>query len=234
MKNLNKISIILTLLITIFSCSKDDIVTNNQTQLSDEEKESIRNSDEFKKIKVLNTVFINEIARYLMKNPKLVKEISSNNYTSSELLEKLNLKNKTIFHEREILDLGKKVFSRYSKIGHLNGIEKQELVDELLMKQEKNTNDSLYRLNNSCQSQFEQDFQYIHGQYDSAVIGAAIGIISGGMTGNPVAIAVGAGVSVIAVFRAVFNIAQAIDAYNECVEGIVVNSEPIISNPIYT
>lgn len=49
MKNLNKISIILTLLITIFSCSKDDIVTNNQTQLSDEEKESIRNSDEFKK-----------------------------------------------------------------------------------------------------------------------------------------------------------------------------------------
>ena len=53
MKNLNKISIILTLLITIFSCSKDDIVTNNQTQLSDEEKESIRNSDEFKKINFL-------------------------------------------------------------------------------------------------------------------------------------------------------------------------------------
>lgn len=164
MKNLNKISIILTLLITIFSCSKDDIVTNNQTQLSDEEKESIRNSDEFKKIKVLNTVFINEIGRYLVKNPKLVKEITSNDYTSSELLEKLNLKNKTIFHEREILDLSKKVFSRYPKIEHLNDIEKQELVDELLIEKEKKTNDSLHNFNNPCQSQFEQDFQYIHGQ----------------------------------------------------------------------
>lgn len=51
MINLNKISIILTLLITFFSCSKDDIVTNNQTQLSDEENESIRNSDELKKSK---------------------------------------------------------------------------------------------------------------------------------------------------------------------------------------
>lgn len=234
MKNLNKISIILTLLITIFSCSKDDIVTNNQTQLSDEEKESIRNSGEFKKIKVLNTVFINEIARYLVKNPKLVKEITSNDYTSSELLEKLNLKNKTIFHEREILDLSKKVFSRYPKIEHLNDIEKQELVDELLIEKEKKTNDSLHSFNNPCQSQFEQDFQYIHGQYDSEVMGAAIGIITGGVTGNPVSIAVGAGVSVIAVFRAIFNIAQAIDAYNECVGGSGVNSEPIISNPIST
>lgn len=90
-----------------------------------------------KKIKVLNTVFINEIGRYLVKNPKLVKEITSNDYTSSELLEKLNLKNKTIFHEREILDLSKKVFSRYPKIEHLNDIEKQELVDELLIEKEK-------------------------------------------------------------------------------------------------
>lgn len=58
-------------------------------------------------------------------------------------------------------------------------------------------------------------------------MGAAIGIITGGVTGNPVSIAVGAGVSVIAVFRAIFNIAQAIDAYNECVGGSGVNSEPI-------
>lgn len=65
-------------------------------------------------------------------------------------------------------------------------------------------------------------------------MGAAIGIITGGVTGNPVSIAVGAGVSVIAVFRAIFNIAQAIDAYNECVGGSGVNSEPIISNPIST
>ena len=43
---------------TIFSCSKDDIVSNNQTQLSDEEKESIRNSDEFKKIKILRLAAI--------------------------------------------------------------------------------------------------------------------------------------------------------------------------------
>ena len=186
------------------------------------------------KIKVLNTVFINEIARYLVKNPKLVKEITSNDYTSPELLEKLNLKNKTIFHESEILDLSKKVFSRYPKIGHLNDIEKQELVDELLIEKEKKTNDSLHSFSNPCQSQFEQDFQYIHGQYDSSIVGAVIGIVTGGVTGNPVSIAVGAGVSVIAVFNAIYDVAQAIDAYNECVGGSGVNSEPIISNPIST
>ena len=72
--------------------------------------------------------------------------------------------------------------------------------------------------NNPCQQKFERDFQYIHGQFDSAIMGATIGFAVGGYTSNLITLATAGIVSFGAVSRAIYKISVAIDDYNDCMK----------------
>ena len=226
MKTLKQALILLTSMGLIFSCTKENFESPHQNGISEVEKQQIRESSEFIEIQSLNSALLVDIIQKLLSTPKLIDNIIEQNYTDSEIIEKLEITDKLPYYDQRILDLSQNIVSEHSVLKNLNLNEQRTIINELLNFEEVSsskvntfTRRNSNRNNNPCQEQFERDFQYIHGQYDSAIMGVGISITSGLATLNPLPIQIGAGVSLWAVGRAIYNIAVAIDDYNDCMEG---------------
>ena len=223
----------------MFSCTKEDFESNGQVGISEIEKQQVYESSEFIELQSLNSILLGTVTQKLLSNPKLVNEIIGLNYTDSEIIEKLAIKDELFEQNQQIVDLTRSMVSAHPVLNSLNRSEQKLLINELLQNQEKDifrpipfAFESLSGGNDPCQQQFENDFQYIHGQYDSAIMGAAIAIVSGAATSNPIPIAIGGITSVIAVGRAIYAIAVAIDDYNDCLgENDGGGGQPIIVEP---
>ena len=211
----------------IFSCTKEDFEPIHQVSMSHIEKQQILQSPEFTELQRLSSVFLGSITQKLLYNPELVAEIIEFNYSDSEIVEKFVTEYELLKKNQKIFGLTQSMVYAYPVLIHLYQSEQSLLINELMQAQEKN----LFRVNtfdlksffrnndsDSCKQQFEKDIQYIHGQYDAAILGATIGIVSGGATSNPISVSIGAGISVWAVARAIYKIAVAIDEYNECIK----------------
>lgn len=225
MNNLKIPSILFIFSLLMFSCTKEDFESTRQVDISEIEKQQIYESSEFIELQSLNSILLGTVTQKLLSNPKLVTEMIELNYTDSEIIEKLAIKDELFEQNQQIVDLTKSMVSAHPVLNSLNRSEQKLLINELLQNQEKDifrpipfAFESLSGGNDPCQQQFENDMQYIHGQYDSAIMGAAIAIVSGAATSNPIPIAIGGTISVIGVGRAIYAIAVAIDDYNECVK----------------
>lgn len=245
MKNLKTLVCSLGLVI-IFSCSKDTLNSNEQTVfLSENEKQILYKSEHFLNIHDLNYDLLREITSSLLNNPELVEEIISHGLSNDEILYEFDFEKELYEYDQKITH---SINNLVLQIPKLEKIETKSLVDgaskfskrkfypELktitVVKQVAASNGSSSNDNQSnsdqtqdskdkkdCQDQFEKDMQYIHGQYDSAVMGAGIAAGTGIIQKNPVGVGIGAVVSGWAVGRAVYKTAVAIDDYNDCMGG---------------
>ena len=153
--------------------------------------------------------------------------------------EKLEIKVEFFQYDQQITDLTNKIISEHPVLSNLDINEQKLLINGLLHAEGENSSKgntfarrNSNQSNNPCQQQFERDFQYIHGQYDSAIMGAAIGFTVGRYTSNPVTIVTAGIVTVGAVGRAIYKIAVAIDDYNDCMEESGGDSgQPLIVEP---
>ena len=231
------------LVVMLFSCSKENIETAEQTiVLSEVEKQNILNSDSFLEIQRLNSELISDITTHLINNPELTKDIVNSDLSDDELMQKLNFNEKlykyeqnistninTLFSENPILEKldDKSIENIISDIPKKSTPSKFEL-DKTMRKLQLTTcieDDEDYDMDDEeydeCQRKFERTMQHIHGQYDGAIMGALIGAGVGVLSLNPIPIIVGGFSSGWAVLRAIRRSAKAIDDYNRCVRRVI-------------
>ena len=238
MKNLKRTLVLLIISILILSCKKENFEPIHQIGISEIEKQQIKESSEFIEIQNLNSRLMVDITQKLLSNPKLIENIIESNYTDSEIIEKLEIKDELFQYDQMIIDLTQNIISEHPVLSNLDTKEQKLLINELLHAEGENSSKGntfarrySNRSNNPCQQQFERDFQYIHGQYDSAIMGATVAITSGGITQNPIPVYIGGITSLVAVGRAIYNIAIAIDDYNDCMEEDGGGGQPLIVEP---
>gem|GEM_PF-6960409 len=210
--------------------------------MSEVEKQNILNSDSFLEIQRLNSELISDITTHLINNPELTKDIVNSDLSDDELMQKLNFNEKlykyeqnistninTLFSENPILEKldDKSIENIISDIPKKSTPSKFEL-DKTMRKLQLTIcieDDLDYDMNDEeydeCQRKFERTMQHIHGQYDGAIIGAAVSAGVGVLTYNWLAVAVSGGLSAYAVGRAIYRSAKAIDDYNRCVRRVI-------------
>ena len=238
MKNLKQTMAILIFFGLTFSCEKENIEPIHQISISDFDEQQIKESSEFIEMQSLNSTLLVSITRKLVSNPKLSKNIIEQNYTDSEIIEKLEIKDELFQYDQQIIDLTNKIISEHPVFNNLDIIEQKLIINGLLQVDSENPSEgntfsirSFNQSNNPCQQQFERDFQYIHGQYDSAIMGATVAITSGGITQNPIPVYIGGITSLVAVGRAIYKIAVAIDDFNDCMDESGGSGQPLIFEP---
>ena len=168
----------------------------------------------------------------------MINDIIELKITDGEIIKQLEIKEKLNHYDQMILDLTQNIIYVHPVFNHLNLYDQKVLINELLRIEKENLEEintnalrSSSRNTNPCQQEFERDFQYIHGQYDAAIMGAAIGFTVGGFSSNPITLTTASIVTIGAVSKAIYKIAVAIDDYNDCVEEKGGGAQPLIVFP---
>lgn len=221
--------LIFALLLSFFiSCDRDsnyELETNSdkltfdntsyQRQSNDiyqkEYKEALFNSAEFQEILELNHLMYTEMVSIIGDNKSLQEEILSSN-SKLGMEEVFNSSNQNTLYENYLFSLNEKITILLNKFPEIN-MSKDESIDyfeDLLLEYVDYSNSTM--ATNPCQTAFDRHISYIHGQYDARVFGAAVAFIGSG--GSPW------GISVLtlgyAVASAVWDVANAIDDFNAC------------------
>ncbi|WP_445718303.1 hypothetical protein [Flavobacterium sp.] len=212
MKLSNKIFTFFVILISISSCTNEvsDLSTKNNIE-SFEYKKAVFESKEFKNILIINNGILKSLESKLKANRTLNSEIINNNYDANIITKKLKVENEM---DDYIQSLNKEIVLLLNKFPELknNEINYEEYYLDLISTFNVNNNNKLQLRINPCQTQFDKDIAYIHGQYDARVFGAAISFVATG--------GASAGLSMLtlgyAVVSAVWDVANAIDDYNAC------------------
>lgn len=207
------------ILLTIFLISCDNDMSNslridkqNEKIYTDEFKQNLIKSQEFNKISELNKLFLNEIIVILQKDEKVRTQILSSSKDDLKVNEVLFFLNSSNLYKDYIKNIQSAFTSFDNKYPEfsLSESESVEYFEDLMTNYKFDPIGSAPV--NPCQQAFDRQISYIHGQYDARVFGAAIAFIgSGGTT---------AGISLLtlgyAVVSAIWDIANAIDDYNAC------------------
>lgn len=220
---MKKIIYICSSVVFLLSCSKEYSKLNQTQEIGLYEKKEIVESVQFSNIVEANTLFLYDLRKKMLANPKLIDDIINHNITNSEVIRELNLKSNILSYEKQILSLAQEIVNLHPSIGNLDEKSQKQFVNELfdlkiiISKENSKEYEYAYRGNkNPCQKQFERDFHYIHGQYDARITGAAISLTLGSVRKGIFGFVVGSSTSVFAVGSAIWDIAVSIDKYNDC------------------